>query len=194
MLLKLRTGYSNTHCGWLFNCDESIVSRLVCSWINFLFLQFGSLSIWPSREGIDQSMPESFKQSFPKTRAIIDCTEVFVEAPESLHLRSSLYSDYKHHNTYKALVAITPAGSLFFVSELFPGSVSDKEIVCRCGILNLICYQIFVRSPWGEVECSFFFGGSDAIFTNASMHQSKNSIKKNSCGTLYWTSKKLGNF
>ena len=110
--------------------------RLVCSWINFLFLQFGSLPIWPSREEIDQSMPQSFKQSFPKTTAIIDCTEVFVEAPESLHLRSSLYSDYKHHNTYKALVAITPAGSLSFVSELFPGSVSDKEIVCRCGILN----------------------------------------------------------
>ncbi|KAK2548081.1 hypothetical protein P5673_031780 [Acropora cervicornis] len=65
-------------------------------------------------------MPESFKQSFPKTRAIIDCTEVFVEAPESLHLRSSLYSDYKHHNTYKALVAITPA----------------CKIVCRSGILN----------------------------------------------------------
>jgi len=61
---------------------------------------------------------------------------VFVEARESLHLRSSLCSDYKHHNTYKALVAITPAGSLSFVSELFLGSVSDKEIVCRCGILN----------------------------------------------------------
>ena len=136
VLLKLRTGYSNIHCGWLFNCDESTVSRLVCSWINFMFLQFGSLPIWPSREEIDQSMPESFKQTFPKTRAIIDCTEVFVEAPESLHLRSSFYSDYKHHNTYKALVAITPAGSLSFVSELFPGSVSDKEIVSRCGILN----------------------------------------------------------
>ena len=61
---------------------------------------------------------------------------MFVEAPESLHLRSSLYSDYKRHNTYKALVAITPAGSLPFVSELFPGSVSGKEIVSRCGFLN----------------------------------------------------------
>ena len=25
VLLKLRTGYSNIHCGWLFNCDESTV-------------------------------------------------------------------------------------------------------------------------------------------------------------------------
>ena len=43
---------------------------------------------------------------------------------------------YKHHNTYKALIGITPAGGLSLVSELFPGSVSDREIACRCGILN----------------------------------------------------------
>ena len=67
---------------------------------------------------------------------IIDCTEIAVEAPESLHTRSVYYSDYKHHNTYKALIGITPAGVLCFVSELFPGNVSDREIVSRCGILN----------------------------------------------------------
>ena len=38
-------------------------------------------------------------------------------------------SDYKHHNTYKALIGITPAGGLSLVSELFPGSVSDRETV-----------------------------------------------------------------
>jgi hypothetical protein len=135
-LLKLRRGFSNTHLAWLFSCDESTVSRTFCSWINFMFLQFLTIPIWPSREQIDAYMPQSFKQSFPKTRVILDCTEVFVEAPESLHLRSQFYSDYKHHNTYKALIGITPSGSLSFISELFPGSVSDREIVHRSGILN----------------------------------------------------------
>ena len=94
------------------------------------------LPIWPSREQVNDSMPDAFKEKYPKTRVIIDCTEVAVEAPESLHTRSVFYSDYKHHNTYKALIGISPAGGLSFVSELFPGSVSDREIVSRCGILN----------------------------------------------------------
>jgi hypothetical protein len=54
-------------------------------------------------------MPDIFKQRFPNTRIILDCTEIAVEAPESLHMRSIFYSDYKHHNTYKALIGI-PAG------------------------------------------------------------------------------------
>jgi hypothetical protein len=99
-LLKLRRAFSNTHLVCLFSCDESTVSRTFCSWINFMFLQFLTIPIWPSREQIDACMPQSFKQSFSKTRVILDCTEIFVEAPESLHLISQFYSDYKHHNTY----------------------------------------------------------------------------------------------
>ena len=84
------------------------------------------LAIWPSPAQVDEFMPETFKQKYPNTRVIIDCTK---KAAESLHTRSVYYSDYKHNNTYKALIGITPAGVLCFVSELFPGSVSDREIV-----------------------------------------------------------------
>ena len=136
LLIKLRNGFSNIHLGWLFNCDRSTISRLVISWLNYVYLKFCMLPIWPSREQVNDSMPDAFKEKYPKTRVIIDWTEVAVEAPESLHTRSVFYSDYKHHNTYKALFGISPAGRLSFVSELFPGSVSDREIVSRCGILN----------------------------------------------------------
>ncbi|KXJ29641.1 hypothetical protein AC249_AIPGENE18583 [Exaiptasia diaphana] len=135
-LVKLRRGFSNAHCAFLFDCSESTVVNVFSSWLNYMFLKFTVLPIWISREEINTSMPCSFKAAFPRTRAIIDCTEIFVEAPESLHLRSMYYSDYKHHNTYKAFISITPAGSLSFVSELFPGSVSDREIVERCGFLR----------------------------------------------------------
>lgn len=135
-LVKLKRGFSNVHLAWLFNCAESTVSKIITSWINYIYLRVSTLPIWPSREEINESMPEAFKESFPKTRAILDCTEIFVQSPESLHLRSTFYSDYKHHITYKALIAITPAGSLSFVSELYPGSLSDREITSRSGILN----------------------------------------------------------
>lgn len=135
-LIKLKRGFTNIHLAWLFNISASTVSKIITSWINYIYLKVSQLPIWPTREEINEAMPEAFKLTFPKTRAILDCTEIFVESPESLHLRSTFYSDYKHHITYKALVAITPAGSLSFISELYPGSLSDREITSRCGILN----------------------------------------------------------
>ena len=56
--------------------------------------------------------------------------------PSSLITQSALYPHYKHHVTYKALVGISPSGAITFVSQLYPGSLSDKEIVARCGILH----------------------------------------------------------
>ena len=81
-------------------------------------------------------MPESFKQTYPSTRCIIDCTELFCQVPSSLIIQSSLYSHYKHHVTYKGLVGIAPSGAVTFVSELYNGSISDQEIVKRSGFLN----------------------------------------------------------
>ena len=48
------------------------------------------------------------------------------------------FSSYKNDNTYKALVGISPNGVITFVSSLYPGSISDKELTRRCGILDLL--------------------------------------------------------
>ena len=37
-------------------------------------------------------------------------------------------TNLKKHNTYKALIAISPSGAISFVSDLFGGSISDKEL------------------------------------------------------------------
>ena len=47
-----------------------------------------------------------------------------------------MYSNYKHHVTYKGLLGIAASGSITFISELYEGSTSDKEIGKRSGILN----------------------------------------------------------
>ena len=90
LLVKLRTGFSNIHLGWLFNCDRSTITRLAIGWLNYVYLKFGTLPIWPSREDINASMPEDLKGKFPNTRVIIDCTKIAVEAPESLHAKAVL--------------------------------------------------------------------------------------------------------
>ncbi|PFX26455.1 hypothetical protein AWC38_SpisGene8869 [Stylophora pistillata] len=57
----------------------------------------------------------------------------------SLHVSSSqLYSSYKSSTTLKGLIGIAPHGAITFVSSLYTGSISDKEITRCSGILDLL--------------------------------------------------------
>lgn len=47
------------------------------------------------------------------------------------------FFNYKNHNTFKALVTITPSGAVCFVSDLFTGNISDKRLVAECEFLKL---------------------------------------------------------
>ena len=110
---------------------------LITSWANFLYLRLGSLNIWPSREQVDKTMPVTFKEKYPTTRVIIDCTEIKTEMASALLLKSQTYSNYKSSNTLKGLIGIAPCGSITFVSQLYMGNISDREITRRSGFLGL---------------------------------------------------------
>ena len=101
-----------------------------------MYLRLGSISIWPSREQIAKIMPSSMKEKYPNVRCIIDCVEFKIETPSSLVLHKMMYSDYKSHATVKTLVGIAPGGGFTFISNTYPGGISDKEIVVKSGFLN----------------------------------------------------------
>ena len=136
-LCRVRVGLFECDLAFRFNISIGTVSNIVISWVNFLYLRLGSLSIWPSKETILATMPDSFKAKYKDTRVIIDCTEIKVEMPSSLVLKSQTYSNYKSANTLKGLVGISPSGSITFISQLYTGSISDREITERCGILKM---------------------------------------------------------
>lgn len=52
--------------------------------------------------------------------------------------QSQSYSAYKSHNTLKGLVGCSPAGSIIFLSQLYTGSVSDKQITEMCGLYKVL--------------------------------------------------------
>ena len=94
------------------------------------------MPICPSKEEILETMPTSFKKTYPNTRCTIGCTELFCQSPSCLNTQSCLYLRYKSHVTCKGLVGIAPSWALIFVSQLYDGSISDKEIVSRSGFLK----------------------------------------------------------
>ena len=74
-------------------------------------------------------MPTSFKKTYPNTRIVLSFT-IFFEYPKLsiFKLQKSCY--------LKGLVGIAPSGAVIFVSQLYDGSISDKEIVNRSGFLK----------------------------------------------------------
>ena len=82
-------------------------------------------------------MPDEFKL-YPSPRIVIDCTEIFTEVPSSMKNQSQAWSEYKHHNPWKALVGISPSWAITFVCKLWSGRLSDKEITIKSGLNSLI--------------------------------------------------------
>ena len=83
-------------------------------------------------------MPDCFKFDYPFTRVILDCTKIFIEKPSCFRAQSATHSSYKSHNTAKGLVGISPQRAVTFVSDLFGGLASDRQIVASSGILDLL--------------------------------------------------------
>ena len=82
-------------------------------------------------------MPEVIREKFPDLGWIIDAFEMQCQRPSSLTLQSQSYSNYKSRNTVKGLVACTPSGQLGFISQLYTGNISDRELVLRSGFLQM---------------------------------------------------------
>ena len=138
VLVRLRIGLLEEDQAYRFCISQSHISRICITWFDFLYSYFRMLPIWPSRSCINDTMPKCFKEMYPSTRVIIDCTEFFVEMPSSVRSQSVTFSNYKHHNTAKGLIAIAPSGAVAFVSDLYAGRCSDKQITNACGILDLL--------------------------------------------------------
>ena len=138
VLVRLRCGLLSLDIANRFGISQAQYSRIENTWLAFLYHRLRALPIWASCDHVQQTMPQAFKDAYPKTRVIIDCTEIYIEMPTSFRSQSATYSSYKNHNTAKGLIGISPAGYPSFISELYAGRTSDKQITKDCGILNML--------------------------------------------------------
>lgn len=154
-LMKLKCNLTHIDLGTRFGISKETVRNISTTFISFLheFLFEGVMG----RAGIPTqfknqgSLPECFC-TFSNCRVILDCTEVQVAVPRrSMAQQKATFSHYKQRNTFKALIELARNGCITFVSSLFPGSVSDKEIVKQSGVLQHLAPGDMVLADKGFV-------------------------------------------
>ena len=120
----------------LFGISQTVGSSIFLTWVMFLekelklFLPFSTLT---DMEGI--SWPEVYRCN-PCFRAIIDCTEFYIQKPSLPSSQRRTHSTYKARNTFKLFISISPLLHINYVSRLYSGCISDKEITKKCGFLE----------------------------------------------------------
>lgn len=137
-LMRIRRGFPEEDLAARFHISTASVSMTLITWIKFLAKEFRCLVFMPTREQVKTNLPDAFRVRHGKVKHIIDCAETFIERPSDPVLQYATWSQYKHANTAKYFVCITPDGFISFISQAYPGRITDKQITTCCGWMDLL--------------------------------------------------------
>ena len=135
-LVKLRHNLSFEFLAQVKGIPKTTLIDYFWKWIDLLYAKVSFMVHWPDRENIFKTIPSVFKEKFPRLTSIVDCFEIFIEAPRNLLARAQCYSNYKKHCTVKLFISCTPLGSINFLSKAWGGRASDVQIVRDSGFIN----------------------------------------------------------
>ena len=149
--MRLRLGLLSEYIAERFGISPTLSSRIFTTWIRILSKLLGhALITWLPQEAVHSNLPGVFiKAGYKKCCVILDCAEVFIERPKSLINQACTWSEYKHHNTIKFLVGISPTGYITFLSDCYGGRASDRYIVKDSGFYDLLEREDMVMADRG---------------------------------------------
>lgn len=149
-LMRLRLGCQLQDLAYRFGVSQPTISRICDRWLDVFSDRLGRLVLWPEKDQVMKTMPVAFVDSFGcKVRVILDCFEIFIDRPSSYLTRAETWLNYKHHNTVKFLLGISPQGAVTFLSQAYGGRASDKVITEDSGVLDLLDYGDVVLADRG---------------------------------------------
>lgn len=136
-LMRLRRNYTNFELSKWFHVSDKVVTSCFITWINFMYYQWSEINWFPTREDTTYYANKDFRAIFPDARITLDATEVPIMKPHEPILQQATYSTYKNRNTLKVMVGTTPGGLVSYVSPVYGGSTSDRQIIERSNILAM---------------------------------------------------------
>ena len=95
-LIRLRVGLTETDLAFRFQVSQSLISRILATWISFLSQELSPLIYWPKKEDVLRYYPKCFK-GYKNVIGIIDCTEGILEKPSIAKAQSQTYSAWKKY-------------------------------------------------------------------------------------------------
>ena len=135
-IMRMRFNLGTQYLSYVFGVGQTTVRRIFDHTLDVMFYKLvPTLVFWPDRAELRQTLPTSFRMNFSKCACIIDCFEIFIETCSNLLAKAQTYSNYKHHNTIKYLIGISPQGSVIFISKGYGGRASDKFVTEHSGFL-----------------------------------------------------------
>ena len=126
-LVRLKLSLQVKDLAFRYGVTPSVISKAFADIIYILYENLKGVILWSPREQLTKSMPTVLRENFG-LRVVIDCFEVSIERPSNLYAHAQTWSNYKHHNTVKYLIGITPQGSILFISDGWDGRASDKHV------------------------------------------------------------------
>lgn len=142
-LLRLKSGFTVKTISVLLSGErrigETTIRNIFTTFIQLMFKIFRQMEdvMFPSKEHLQRFRPKVFK-TIKNIRCSVDCTEFRVQTSRNFARQGNTFSSYKHANTFKCLIAVTPNGGACFVSDLFEGDINDVHIFEESGILKHI--------------------------------------------------------
>ena len=95
VLVRLRLGLLVGHMADNYSLSKGSVSKIFTAWIKMLYHFFKDILIaWPTMQQVRRHLPKS-SEKFPRTRVIIDCTEIKIQNPTGPSAQKVTWSNYK---------------------------------------------------------------------------------------------------
>ena len=147
-LMWLRLGLLKKDLVSRFQISSTLCANIRNTWLSAMASELKYMVFWPSKEQVQATKPARYNH-LPDLRCIIDCSEIFIEKPSNPILQKKTWSDYKHHNTAKFLLAVAPNSMITYISPAYNGRASDKAIVQVTNFLDKLDQHDMIQADKG---------------------------------------------
>jgi hypothetical protein len=137
VLYVLRMGSTQPTTALAFGISQATVSRYFAFGLQWLYRTFKAMEEGDHEKAM-LAPPSELDPEEMHFCIILDGTEIGIQRMTDMYEHRAFYSTYKSRDTLKWLVGLSPLGAISFVSDAYPGSISDADLTEVSGILSRV--------------------------------------------------------